>query len=420
MKNWDFNRFKLGLFALILALALPASALNSVRTAEVSLGASGAQILMEPRNFGSVVFQFSGTWTATITFEATVDETNWVETPGVDIASGTSATTTEDNGMYMVSAVGAYKVRARITAYTSGTVTAIAQASEGVGKLAASSSGGGGGAGSSVDVLSIAAGNNNIGNVDIVTSALPSGASTEATLAAASAKLPATLGQKAMAASMAVVLASDQASVPVAATLQAGTAGIGKLTANSGVDIGDVDVASIAAGNNNIGDVDVASSALPTGAATSANQSTEITALQLIDDVVGTTGSAVPTKANYMGAASSGNLTGLIQADNSVKIDVSTATTTQLVALTSAQKIYVTSWDVIAAGTGTIKLVYGTGSSCGTGTTDLTGAYSLIAQAGIAKGNGLGPVLVVPAGNALCVTTSAGVGMQGSVAYTKF
>lgn len=40
---------------------------------------------------------------------------------------------------------------------------------------------------------------------------------TEATLSAASAKLPATLGQKAMAASMAVVVASDQSAVPVSA-----------------------------------------------------------------------------------------------------------------------------------------------------------------------------------------------------------
>lgn len=44
---------------------------------------------------------------------------------------------------------------------------------------------------------------------------LPTGASTETTLAAASAKLPSTLGQKAMAASMAVVLASDQSAIPV-------------------------------------------------------------------------------------------------------------------------------------------------------------------------------------------------------------
>lgn len=41
------------------------------------------------------------------------------------------------------------------------------------------------------------------------------------------------------------------------ATLQTGSAAIGKLAANSGVDIGDVDVLSIAAGDNNIGNVDV-------------------------------------------------------------------------------------------------------------------------------------------------------------------
>lgn len=44
---------------------------------------------------------------------------------------------------------------------------------------------------------------------------LPTGAATETTLAAASAKLPATLGQKTSAASMAVVLASDQSSIQV-------------------------------------------------------------------------------------------------------------------------------------------------------------------------------------------------------------
>lgn len=43
---------------------------------------------------------------------------------------------------------------------------------------------------------------------------LPAGASTEATAAAASAKLPATLGQKAMAAALAVSVASDQSSLP--------------------------------------------------------------------------------------------------------------------------------------------------------------------------------------------------------------
>lgn len=109
-----------------------------------------------------------------------------------------------------------------------------------------------------------------------------------------------------------------------------------------------------------------------------------------------------------------------VQASNSVAISVSTATTTEVIPLVSGKRIYVTSWDIIAGGTGTITIKYGTGSSCGTGTTSLTGAYPLIAQAGIVKGNGLGAVLFVPAGNALCITTSAAVQMSGSLSYVQF
>lgn len=54
---------------------------------------------------------------------------------------------------------------------------------------------------------------------DVIASALPTGAATETTLAAASAKLPATLGQKAMAASLAVAIASDQSAVPVSGSV---------------------------------------------------------------------------------------------------------------------------------------------------------------------------------------------------------
>lgn len=46
-------------------------------------------------------------------------------------------------------------------------------------------------------------------------------------------------------------------SATIDAAIPAGTNAIGKLAANSGVDIGDVDVTSIAAGDNNIGNVDI-------------------------------------------------------------------------------------------------------------------------------------------------------------------
>jgi hypothetical protein len=51
-----------------------------------------------------------------------------------------------------------------------------------------------------------------------------------------------------------VTLANDSTGI---VQLAAGTAGIGKLTANSGVDIGDVDVTSISAGTNLIGNVGI-------------------------------------------------------------------------------------------------------------------------------------------------------------------
>jgi len=59
-------------------------------------------------------------------------------------------------------------------------------------------------------------------------------------------------------------VSGGQMQVDVVASLPAGSAAIGKLAANSGVDIGDVDILSIAAGDNNIGNVDIAS-ALPAG-----------------------------------------------------------------------------------------------------------------------------------------------------------
>lgn len=104
----------------------------------------------------------------------------------------------------------------------------------------------------------------------------------------------------------------------------------------------------------------------------------------------------------------------------SVPIVISTSTTTQLVALQSSASIYVTSWDVISGGTGTIQLVYGTGTSCATGQGNVTGVYTLAANVGIAKGTGAGAILVVPSGNALCATTVGAVIYGGSLSYARF
>ena len=109
-----------------------------------------------------------------------------------------------------------------------------------------------------------------------------------------------------------------------------------------------------------------------------------------------------------------------LQSSASVPINVAAATTTQLIALVANKQIFVTSYDFMANGTQSVTLKYGTGSSCGTGTTSLTGPYPVIAQAGISKGNGTGAVLFVPPGNALCITTSGSSQVSGSVSYVQF
>lgn len=119
------------------------------------------------------------------------------------------------------------------------------------------------------------------------------------------------------------------------------------------------------------------------------------------------------------GPAAAAPVTAPMQADGSAPISMSTATTTELVAAVSGQQIFVTHYNVVAAGTGNFKLVYGTGSNCGTGTTDLTGNYNLTAQAGLVAGSGLGVIIPVPTGKALCATSSAAVGMYGLVSYSQ-
>jgi len=104
----------------------------------------------------------------------------------------------------------------------------------------------------------------------------------------------------------------------------------------------------------------------------------------------------------------------------SIPITISTATTTLLVTGVSGKSIYVTAVDVIAAGTGNIQFIAGTGATCGTGTVNITGNYNLIAQVGFTKATGNGVVWVIPQGFSLCAVTSGAVGMPGSLSYAIF
>lgn len=67
--------------------------------------------------------QVSGIVEATITFEATVDGSEWVAVSAQNIATRDFSTTASANGIYLVQVSGFHQLRARISAYSSGTIT---------------------------------------------------------------------------------------------------------------------------------------------------------------------------------------------------------------------------------------------------------------------------------------------------------
>jgi hypothetical protein len=92
--------------------------------------------------------------------------------------------------------------------------------------------------------------------------------------------------------------------------------------------------------------------------------------------------------------------------------NITTATTTQLVALVTGKQIFVcgSETDISSTTASTLIYEYGTGASCGTGTTVLshTITNSTLVNAGRHLGSSGSAWITAPAGNALCVLTTVG------------
>lgn len=69
-----------------------------------------------------VTFQLLGTWTGTVTFQGTVDGTNYVAIQATNLNTGSASTTATANGLYRVDATGLTDFRCNFTTPTSGTV----------------------------------------------------------------------------------------------------------------------------------------------------------------------------------------------------------------------------------------------------------------------------------------------------------
>lgn len=107
-------------------------------------------------------------------------------------------------------------------------------------------------------------------------------------------------------------------------------------------------------------------------------------------------------------------------------INIASATTTQLVALQANSPVYVCGMVLNQVnGTGSVQLEYGTGTTCGTGTTTMTGImYASTVANGITNqvitsAKDHGSMVVAPAGNAVCALSTGSIQQSGWITYVQ-
>lgn len=88
----------------------------------VEAAANGSPIMT--KGLALVGVQIEGITTATITFEGTIDSSNWVAVLAANMQTGATGTTATADGLYVVSVSGLQQLRCRISSYTAGTITA--------------------------------------------------------------------------------------------------------------------------------------------------------------------------------------------------------------------------------------------------------------------------------------------------------
>lgn len=218
------------------------------------------------------------------------------------------------------------------------------------------------------------------------------------------------LGQTTMAGSLPVAIASNQGAVPVSGTVTAnqGTAGSAWPVSQSGT-------WTVQPGNT----------ANTTAWKVDGSAVTQPVSIAASVPVAGAAASGAAPVGNPLwwaglgSGATGGLLYPLTVCDSSAVITVSAAATTEIVALTASRSIRVCSFSASISLAGTAQWVTGTGTNCGSGTTNLTGAYSIATGVTTQQGSGLGEIFKTPASNALCLTAVTG-NISGVVSYAKY
>jgi hypothetical protein len=111
-------------------------------------------------------------------------------------------------------------------------------------------------------------------------------------------------------------------------------------------------------------------------------------------------------------------------AKTSVPFSIASATTTQLVAASASNKVYICSMDIVVAAANNVALVEDNDASCASPSAGLAGGvtaatgWNFAANGGLTKGSGVGAVFQTAAVNRyVCLMTSGTAQTSGSIQY---
>ena len=126
--------------AVTISAALPtgANVIGGVTVADVTASgtltaAAQTVVLTVTGGMSAVSAQITGTWVGTITFEGTVDGTNWVAVNGIYAGTSTPGSTITANGIIRLTPSGLTSLRFNMTAFTSGSAVITMRGGRGTG-----------------------------------------------------------------------------------------------------------------------------------------------------------------------------------------------------------------------------------------------------------------------------------------------
>lgn len=100
-----------------------------------TITALNGAVAVNTQGCSTVVFNITGTWSATIVVEATVDGSNWLAISGINVVSELSVSSTTSNLGWRIRCGGYAQVRLKSSVFTSGTINIAYDASPGVNLL---------------------------------------------------------------------------------------------------------------------------------------------------------------------------------------------------------------------------------------------------------------------------------------------